>query len=83
MILYVEHTCPVCVETEAELESASFYYEKNFVTASNEPGYLFVWQGDKPTKIRREIIPSVPALYDKDQNYLICGKEGILEYLNI
>lgn len=75
--LFVEHSCPMCAEAEAILQARDFAYNKYYTTASPYPGQIYVWLGETPTLAKRETIPAVPALFDKKNNTLYCGLEGI------
>ena len=80
--LFVEHSCPICIEAEAILESREFPYKKYYTTASPDPGQIYVWLTDQPTSTARETIPAVPALFDKANNTLYCGLEGICMHIS-
>tara|TARA_B100000497_G_C7629108_1_gene378056 strand:- start:834 stop:1094 length:261 start_codon:yes stop_codon:yes gene_type:complete len=81
MIFYAEHSCDVCADAEVELQSSGYNYKKYFVTAASQPGFILIWNGGESTMVHRTTIPYVPALYDKKRNFLICGLEGIINYL--
>lgn len=65
------------MEAEALLESRDFKYNKYYTTASPQPEHIYVWITDSPTLVPRDTLPAVPALFDKKNNTLICGLEGI------
>jgi glutaredoxin len=75
--LFVEHSCPICSEAEALLQSRDFAYDKYYTTASHIPSHIYVWMSEFPTLLPKETIPAVPALFDKGKNVLICGLQGI------
>ena len=75
--LFVEHACPICTEAEALLQSRDFGYRKYYTTASHVPGHIYVWMSESPTLVPKETIPAVPALFDKVNNVLVCGLQGI------
>ena len=76
--LFIEHSCPICTEAEALLESKDLRYQRYYTTASPYPGHIYVWLSDEPTLTERNTIPAVPALFDKANNTLYCGLESIL-----
>ncbi len=81
MVFYSEHSCDVCAEAELELQSTGINYRKYFVTASSHPGCILLWRNGESTAVPRSTIPYVPALFDKKKNFLVCGLEGIINYL--
>lgn len=81
MVFYSEHSCEVCADAELELQSFGIEYVKYFITASTYPNLILIWRNGESTMIPRNTIPYVPALFDKEKNFLICGLEGISNYL--
>lgn len=79
--LYIGHSCPVCVDCQSILQSVSIEYTQYYITASSKPGRLDVWLDEGPVEIPKEMIPLVPAFYDRDKNTLVCGLQGIESYV--
>lgn len=83
-IFYYTIGCPVCVEVESILESwIPNQYVKIKHTKSHIPGKSVLHLADGPAVIDDEVIPAVPALYDKTANSLFVGDRAIYQNLGV
>lgn len=80
--LFVEHSCPICIEAQCVLDSREIQYKLIHITASAYPGSILVWDRTPPTLVAKDTIPFVPALFDKRKNLLLCGLSGIVDFAN-
>ena len=64
-VFYSARGCELCAEARAELDSSEIAYRLVYVTASPEPGVLWLWPSDRPNDPEpcpRDRLPAVPAL---------------------
>lgn len=83
-IFYYEVGCFVCDEVELVLQQwIPNQYTRIRQSRSHIPGKNLLWLPDGPVMIEEDVVPGVPALYDKDRNELYVGDKGIYNNLHV
>lgn len=83
-IYYYNVGCPVCDEVESVLQAwIPGQYTKIRYSKSHIPGKGVLYLADGPTTIDEDVIPAIPALYDRTADSLFIGDRCIYTNLTV